>query len=44
VEKISRQRNIGYITWLLAITIMQVYNEKEQAPQTERQSVYSLRK
>jgi hypothetical protein len=29
-EEISRQPNIDSVTWLVVITLMQIYNEKEQ--------------
>lgn len=30
-EEISKQPSIDFVTWLLVFTLMQIYNEKEQA-------------
>lgn len=38
-EEISRQSNIDSVLWLLVITFMQIYNEKEQAEQRKTQNL-----
>jgi hypothetical protein len=35
VDEISRQAHIDSFTWLLVVTHMQIYNEKEQVEQKE---------
>lgn len=39
MEDISRETNIDHVVWLLIITLMQVYNEKDWLGQKETQSV-----
>jgi hypothetical protein len=38
-EEVSIWSTIDYVVWLLIITLMQIYNEKEQAGQREIQNV-----
>ena len=40
-EKVSKQPNV---LWLLALTLIKIYNEKEQAEQGETQNMYRLKK
>jgi hypothetical protein len=34
-EEISRYPNNNFVTWLLVITLMKIYNKKEQAGQEQ---------
>ena len=38
-EEISRQPSVDSVAWLLVVTFMQIYNEKEQAGQGKMQDV-----
>ena len=38
-EEISRQPSIDSVMWLLVVTLMQIYNDKEQAEQGKIQNV-----
>lgn len=38
-EEILRQAAIGFVVWLLVVTLMWVYNEKEKAGQEEKKKV-----
>jgi hypothetical protein len=37
-EELSRQSSIDQVTWLLVITFIQIYSEKEQVGQRETQT------
>ena len=39
LAEISRQPNIDSVLWLLVVTLMQIYNEKEQAEHGKMQNV-----
>lgn len=43
-DEISRQSSIGCIMWLLVITLMQIYNERQQAGQKKDKMYCSGRK
>lgn len=44
-EEISRQHNIDSVGWILLVTLMQLYNEKEQAKQGKKlKRMYTLRR
>ena len=38
-EEISKQPSIDSVVWLLVVTLMKIYNEKEQAEQGKLQNV-----
>ena len=40
-EKISKQPSIDSVVWLLVLTLMKIYNEKEQAEQIKMHNVQS---
>lgn len=44
-NEISRQHNIDSVGWILLVTLMQLYNEKEQAKQGKKlKRMYTLRR
>ena len=38
LQEISRQRSINFVMWLLMVTLMQIYNEEEQAEEGKIQN------